>query len=211
MEENEDFLDDELDQEYQEISLFDFEKTYEENMEEGRPKYILLSVHKSLSIERKIPTPSSRVLVNMEIWRDQYFNDEFIPIDYESHFGLRLLAFQNYNSDFFTCDERVIFETLIIKFRSFGFKPFYWSRSVIWNEVGIKRSRATKILSKFEKLGIISTQVKSIYDKGRPMQATYFYLNCSKILKLAPSIYSEKNIGDTIQGLEDYLKPRLKK
>jgi hypothetical protein len=211
MEDNEDFLDKELDQEYQEISLFDFEKTYEENIEDGIPKYILLRVSNFLSIERNVPTPSSKVLVDFEIWKEQYFEDEMIPIDYDSHFGLRLLAFQNYNSDFFNCDERVMFEALIIKFRAFGFKSFYWSKAVIWKEVGIKKSRASKIISYFEELGIISTQVKTTYDKGRPLQTTYFYLDCNRILKLAPNIYSPDNLGDTIQGLEDYLKPRIKK
>ncbi|WP_298156127.1 hypothetical protein [Flavobacterium sp.] len=201
---------------YIEIELYDNHKSVDENFENGSSKkYILIEVDKNTSfsvanVASVIPTPQSRCLIDIEKVED-YGSLEFIPIDYDTIFGLRLLSFEKYKSDFFQCDERVMFEAFLIKYQRFGFKPFYWSKEVIFEEVGIKKDRATKIIEKFINLGIASKKCVSSFINNRPMQINYFDLNPDKIIELLPLIYLERESISMETEIKKYLIPALKK
>lgn len=215
-EEETDRYDIELPYGYYEIELYDNQKTFEENFKRGKSKkYVLIEIDKNsifsiTNAEFVIPTPQSKCVIDIEKVED-YSSLEIIPVDYDSFFGLRLLSFQKYKSDFFLCDERVIFETLLIKYQRFDFKPFYWSKEKIFEEVGIKKDRASAIIEKFIKLGIASKKlVKTQIDK-RPMQINYFDLNVDRIIELIPEIYLERDSVNLETEIKKYLIPVLKK
>lgn len=200
---------------FKEIKLFDFNKSHEENFEEDLgTKYILIKVEKgskfgmvddNYSFDTMI-TPQSKCCINFEKAED-YGGVEFIPIDYDSIFGVRFTSFMKYNSNFFNCDERVIFEALLIKFKAFDFKPFYWSKEVIFKETGIKKDRATKIIDRFVGLGIVSKEVRKSVVNNRPQQITYYTLNSDNILELKHQIYNERDWSIADKDLEKYLVP----
>jgi hypothetical protein len=191
-----------------EISLYDNCKSLEENFESSfKSKYILVEVKKngSMSIGSFIPDQFSKFVVDIKKI-EKFGLTEFLVVDYDSIFGTRLTSFINYNSDFFTCDERVVFEALLIKNKYFK-KPFYWSKVEIWKELGIKKDRANKIIKKFcSELEIISTEVKKSILDGRPQQITYFTLKSKKICELLPQIYNEResNVSQIAQ-IKKYL------
>lgn len=201
---------------YHEIELYDNEKTFEENFSQGsNKKYILFEIDKSKQVvvtnpERTLPTPQSKCVIDIEKVED-YSSLEFIPVDYDSLFGLRLLSFQKYKPDFFTCDERVLFEALLIKYQRFDFKPFYWSKEVIFKEMGIKKDRATKIIQKFIDLEILTKEVKSSIVDKRPQQITYYDLQPERIIELIPEIYFEREVVSLKNEIKKYLYPVLKK
>ncbi|RYX98790.1 hypothetical protein EON78_04520, partial [bacterium] len=109
---------------YKEIELYDSHKSFTENFVTGNSKkYILIEVEKSKHFtiknpESVLPTPQSKCLIDIEKV-EEYSSLEFIPIDYDTFFGLRYLTFMKYESEFLSCDERVMFEALLIKFKSF--------------------------------------------------------------------------------------------
>ena len=201
---------------YQEIELYDNYKSFEENFKTGKDvKYILigLSKHHCFTIENPeeiLPTPQSKCVID-ELKVEDYHGLEFIPIDYDTLFGLRLLSFQKYKSDFFNCDERVLFETLLIKYQRFDFKPFFWSKEVIFKEMGIKKDRATKIIQKFIDLEILTKEVKSSVVDKRPQQITYYDLQPERIIELIPEIYFEREVVSLKNEIQKYLYPVLKK
>lgn len=202
---------------YKEIELYDSQKTFDENFEKGSDrKYVLVTINKNKGVFipgnylTVIPTPQSKCLIDIEKV-EEFGNLEFIPIDYDTFFGLRLLSFQKYKSDFFLCDERVMFEAFMIKYQRFGFKPFYWSKEVIFEEVGIKKDRATKIIEKFIKLGIATRKLVKTQINNRPMQINYYDLNVDRIVELIPEIYLERDSICLEREIKEYLTPKLKK
>lgn len=211
-----DRYDIELPKGYQEIELYDNQKTFDENFEKGNDvKYILIKVdkHKKFLVSdyaTVMPTPQSKCIIDIEKV-EEYSSLEVIPIDYETLFGLRLLSFMRYKSSFFLCDERVMFEALLIKYQRFGFKPFYWSKEEIFNEVGIKKDRSTKILDKLIGLGILKKELKRSFINNRPMQINYYELNADRIIELMPEIYDETDRVHLEAEIKKYLFPALKK
>lgn len=197
-----------------EIDLYNPNKDFDENFNNGEDKkYILIEINKDERFTIKnpqsiLPTPQCKCVIDIRK-AEEHNALEFIPIDYESIFGLRFLSFIDYNSDYFLCDERVFFEALLIKYKSFNFKPYYWSKEKIFNEVGIKKDRATKIIEKFKSIGILSTTVKKSFVNNRPQQITYFNLDSEKIIELAPKIYKPKNSINPESDLREYLSPSL--
>jgi hypothetical protein len=215
-EEEIDRYDIELPYGYQEIELYDNQKTFDENFEKGkRIKYILIGIDsdKNFSIGSMasvIPTPQTKCIIDIEKVED-YSSLEIIPVDYDSFFGLRLLSFQKYKSDFFLCDERVMFETFLIKYQRFDFKPFYWSLNKVFEEVGIKKDRASAIIEKFIKLGIASKKLVKTQIENRPQQINYYDLNIDRIIELIPEIYLERDSVNLETEIRKYLIPVLKK
>lgn len=201
---------------YIEIELYDNHKTFEENFEFGKnKKFVLIEINGSKKVSvastlSVIPTPQSKCIIDIEKVED-YSSLEFIPIDYDTIFGLRFLSFIKYNSDFFVCDERIMFEALLIKYKAFDFKSFFWSKEKIFEEVGIKKDRATKIIEKFIELGIITKQLIKTTIENRPMQINYYDLNPDKILELLPKIYQERDEINIYSEIKKYLIPVLKK
>lgn len=200
------------------IELYDYTKTHDENFKDNsNPKYILFKVDKlkSMSVSEgifnHIPSPQSKVLVDFDKV-DEYSTLECYPVDYDTIFGLRFLTFIKYNSNFFQCDERIMFEAFLIKFKAFGHKPFFWSKETIFKEVGIKKDRANKIIKRFEELGIISTEVKKSVIANRPQQITYFNIKADKIFDLIPQMFEGRDEIQIVErDLEKYLGPIYKK
>lgn len=201
---------------YQEIELYDNQKTFDENFEKGKSKkYVLIEIDKNkkfsiANIASVIPTPQSKCIIDIEKVED-FGSLEIIPIDYDTLFGLRLLTFQKYKSDFFLCDERVMFEAFLIKYKGFDFRPFYWSLNKVLEEVGIKKDRASAIIEKFIKLGIASKKLVKTQIENRPMQINYFDLNIDRIIELIPEIYLERDSVNLETEIKKYLIPVLKK
>lgn len=199
----------------EEISLYDQTKTHAENFSDGkRVKFAMLPIFKEKPSEEIDFTPllhagSKIVLKREELFANYGEGYAFLMTDYDSIFGIRLLSFQRY-TDFFSCDERVLFETMIIKFRSFGFKEFYYSLPSIYKELGIKESRAKTIIKRFIDLGILSKNVKSksIYD--RPTQVSYYKLNLKNIVNLLPKIFDKEHIEKVQHDIDKYLQFNLK-
>lgn len=199
------------------IPLYDLALDSEENFKDGiETKYVLLPVNKDGVVNEISFTPllnaGGKIIMSNEQHRQNmdYVTDFFV-VDYDSMFGLRLLVFQKYNSKFFSCDERVFFETLLIKFHAFRFKPFYISYPTIFNELGIKKDRAITISRKFHKLGFLKTEIKTKSIEGRPSQVTYYNLDTDKILELLPKIYLDEHFENINRDIKKYLEPAFKK
>lgn len=203
--------------ENEEVVLYDLSLTLEENFQDGiTTKHIILPINAEgflmsetytplLNAGAKIVMDSKKFANNKEILMD------FFVIDYDTMFGIRLLTFQKYNSDFFSCDERVFFETLLIKFHYFHFKPFYISYTTLQKELGIKKDRIVTITKKFEKLGFVSKEIKKSFVDGRPSQVTFYNLDANKIMDLLLQIYKRDNFDEIDKDLKKYLQPALKK
>ncbi|CAM3397390.1 hypothetical protein FLLO111716_08215 [Flavobacterium longum] len=198
---------------FEEIQLYDHTLSHSENFEMGNDKkYILLEVTKEktfsiTSSQSILPTPQSKCVIDIGKV-EKHSSLEFIPIDYEPFFGVRLTSFIGYDSNFFSCDERVVFESLLIKFKNFKFKPFHWSKEKIYEEVGVKKDRATKILEKFIELGIVTKEVRKTFV-DRPLQVNYFDLNAAAIIGLVSQIFKPNEEKNYEQIFATYLRPAL--
>jgi len=98
-------------------------------------------------------------------------------------FAINILKLQRYNFDFFSTEEVVLFEYLIVKAQAFGYKEFYHSTQTISSETGIKRRKLLSILNRFQDLGFLEIEIK-----GFP-KIKYFFVNLLKIQDLIPQIY----------------------
>lgn len=199
------------------VPLYDLTLDSEENFQDGiETKYILLPINKDGVVNETSFTPllnagGKIIISNDKLRQNMDYVTDFFVVDYNTMFGLRLLVFQKYNSKYFSCDERVFFETLLIKFHAFRFKPFYVSYPTIFNELGIKKDRAITISRKFQRLGFLETEIKTKLIDGRPSQVTYYHLDTDKILELLPKIYIEEHFEDIERDIKKYLEPALKK
>jgi hypothetical protein len=111
--------------------------------------------------------------------------------------AINILKLQRYNFDYFTLEEVVFFEYLVVKRRAFGFKQFYHSHATIAKEIGIKKGNLSAILGRFTELGIIEIEVK-----GFPPVHNY-KVNFGKIIELLPTIY---RIAESEQSLAGFGK-----
>lgn len=205
---------------FKEMSLYDFTITKEDNFVDNDEKYVFFKVTKEgefgvLDKENIIPCPLAKCLVNLSSLEDVAEEFTFMPVAYNSFMGVDVLNFMKYDSNFFTCDERVFFITLLVKFKSFDFKPFFWSKEKMFQEIGIKKDRASKIIKKFKELGFLSTELVKTKIDGRPMQVNYFDIDGGKIIDLLPQILLSDEDEDgniyTQPDIEKYLKPSIKK
>lgn len=80
-------------------------------------------------------------------------NETDIPV------SLNILRRQQY---LLAADESDFLDWLIIKHRGFGFKEFNYSYAQIESEIGIKRTRLEKIVSKFKEMGFLKAEVKGV-------------------------------------------------
>lgn len=218
---NNEFLasEEDLERGFKCLELYNHEISFEENfVGTQNSKYILVEVTKDGNIfvpeEERNNTPLSpfdRVVVNMEDYDNYGF--ENCMVDYDTIFGTRFLTFIKYDSDFISCDERVFFEALLIKYKKSGYKSFYWSRERIFKELGIKKDRADKIISKFKDLGIMTVKKQTRVSDGKPQQVNYFFLNPTKIVELLPKMFKddEEFIYPLHRDIKRYLKPGVKK
>lgn len=113
-----------------------------------------------------------------------------------------ILSFEKYNFDFFTNDEVLFFEWLVVKSKSFGLKEFYHSAKQIHDQIGIKRDRLIVIQGKFVHLKIIDLIAKP--PNGGFGNVTHYYVNHAKIVELLPEIYK---LSENRKPFTEYLQP----
>ena len=210
----EDLIDEENDSK-EEIELYNQSLSYEENFEDGkRVKFLLLPLFKNQKDNELNFTPilnaGATIIMNRKQLAGAYSeNFHYIIADYDSIFGLRLLSFQRY-TNFFACDERVLFETLLIKFKRFDYKAFFLSIPTIYKELGIKETRANTIIKRFIELNILTKEVRTSYTNNSPSQVSFYFINANKVIELLPTIYYEFHLDNIQKDIETYLMPALK-
>ena len=119
--------------------------------------------------------------------------------------AVNIRKLQRYNFNFFTLEEVVFFEYLVVKAPLFKFKEFYHSTYTIDKEIGIKRNKLESIINKFGKMGLLKVEVK-----GFP-KVKHFTVNFEKIRFFLPKIYQSDENGklsaDMNKLLVDYYNP----
>ncbi|WP_312900567.1 hypothetical protein [Chryseobacterium taichungense] len=200
---------------FQEVKLYNHDISFEGNFQQDNtPKYILIEVNSAGNMQvNNVLSPSDKIVVNMKDF--EQFNFDRYFVDYDTIFGTRFLNFMQYDSNFFVCDERVFFEALLIKYKKSKFTSFYWSKEKIFKELGIKKDRAEKIISRFKELGIISVENKRTRtSEGKPQQVNYFFLHPERVIEILPKVFGdaeEERIFPGHRDIQKYLKPGLRK
>ncbi|MCF1420843.1 hypothetical protein [Mangrovimonas futianensis] len=191
--------------------LFNTNKVFSDNFKDGKDKYLVLKISiDDNDITPFIPDSFSACLSKPQKLLTDNINElRFLVYDYKTIFGTRYSKFRNYNPRFFNCEERVLFESLLIKFKENEFKTFRWEKSKIGYELGIKRGKRDSIISRFITLGIIKSAVAKACKgpNNRNANSYFFNLDCQKILDLMPEIFSDYHREDVEHDLHRYLAP----
>jgi hypothetical protein len=103
--------------------------------------------------------------------------------------SVNIQKLQRYNFNFFKLEEVVFFENLVVKSKSFKFKPFFHSSETIFKETGIKRNKLDAILERFIDLEILTIEIK-----GFP-KVKHFVVNFEKVQSYLPKIYQSAENG----------------
>lgn len=118
--------------------------------------------------------------------------------------AVNCLKFQYYNFNFFSCQEIVLFETLIV-LGGISFKKkdeFFHSTKTLTDKTGIKKHTVDKSIERFETLGIVNVEVK-----GMP-RVKFYKMNWDNIIELLPEIYQfddfRKQFNESTQPLYDF-------
>ncbi len=98
-------------------------------------------------------------------------------------FAVNIRKLQRYNFEFFTTEEAVFFEYIIVKTIYNGGGEYYHSSQEIRRETGIKRSALNTIIERFKALGILKVEVK-----GMP-NIKYFWVEYRRVIELLPQIF----------------------
>lgn len=119
--------------------------------------------------------------------------------------AVNIQKLQRYNFNFFSLEEVIFFEYLVIKGKAFQFKQFFHSSATIAKETGIKRNKLDTIISRFVELNLI--EVKLV---GMP-RVKNFIVNYSTIPTLFDKIYQFAENGklsvENRKLLDDFYKP----
>lgn len=119
--------------------------------------------------------------------------------------AINIRKFQRYNYNYFSCEEVVFFEYLVVKANAFKQVPFFHSSDTIFKETGIKKHALKTIIKRFENLNYISIEVK-----GMP-RVKYFTVHYPKIQADLEHIYLLEDNGKPLyefrQLLADYFLP----
>ena len=114
--------------------------------------------------------------------------------------AINIQKLQRYNYDYFNCEEVVFFEYIVVKGMAFKKKTeFFHSSETIRKETGIKKHSLNSIISRFEDLGIISTEIK-----GMP-RVKHFKVHFPKIVELLPKIYQLSENGKLYSNFSKHL------
>ena len=120
--------------------------------------------------------------------------------------AVNCLKFQYYNFNFFSCQEVVLFETLIV-LGGISFKKkdeFFHSTKTLTDKTGVKKHTVKKSIERFETLGIIDVEVK-----GMP-RVKFYKMNWDNIIELLPEIYQfddfRKQFNESIEPLYEFYK-----
>lgn len=123
-------------------------------------------------------------------------------------FALNVLKFQRYNFNYFSCEEVVFFEYILVKSIAFKQNSFFHSSETIFQETGIKKHSLNSIIKRFEQLGYLTVEVK-----GMP-RVKYFIVNFVKIYEDVGVIYQLEDNGKPLYDfrklLADYFQPLVK-
>ncbi|WP_373060197.1 hypothetical protein [Zunongwangia sp. H14] len=190
--------------------LYDFDKEVVDNLSDGKDKYIILKIsEKDNSFEwvadeyaKILTTPKSLLEKNVPFLK-------YFVMDYDTLFGIRYNQIKNYNNKIFDLPERVLFETLLIKFKRNNFEPFEWPKNKIEYELGIKRRVRERIFKRFLTIGILKKMERvEKYSKERegPIKTTLFELDLKVIMNLLPTIYSNFSKEKMQEDISKYLK-----
>ncbi|MGV3529140.1 MAG: hypothetical protein ACO1OO_09610 [Flavisolibacter sp.] len=118
---------------------------------------------------------------------------------------VNIIKLQRYNFKFFSLEEVVFFEYLVVKAKAFGFGQFYHSTETISSQTGIKRTKLDTIIGKFNKLGILHVEVK-----GFP-KVKHFTVDFEQIQALLSQIYQSAENGklpaDMLKLLSGFYNP----
>ena len=113
--------------------------------------------------------------------------------------AINIKKLQRYNYNYFCCEEVILFEYLVVKGKSFKFKPFYHSSETIFKETGIKKHSLNTILKRFKELGYISIEVK-----GMP-KVKHFTVHYPKIQEDLAKIYLLEENGKQLYEFRQLL------
>jgi hypothetical protein len=121
-------------------------------------------------------------------------------------FAINIIKLQRYNFNFFSIDEVVFFEYIVVQAIRFR-KEFYHSSKMVRDETGIKKTALATIVNRFNSLGIITT-----CNRGLP-KVKYYWVDFRTIIKLLPEIYllqsPDAQTVNLHQQLLDYLIPPM--
>lgn len=190
--------------------LYDLSKEVDENLTDGKDKYIILKISEGENSIERVPDEFARILTKPKsLLKENVSFLRHIFIDYDTLFGVRYKQIKNYNNKVFNLQERVLFETIIIKFKRNDFKPFEWPKRKIEYELGIGRRSCNTILKRFRKAGIIK-KMESIdkfsEQRGGPIKTTLFDIDTNRIIELLPEIYSNFSKDKMEKDILKYLK-----
>lgn len=138
-------------------------------------------------------------------------NLEYVNVE-EDHYNpitFKILRLKEYNFDFLKLQEVIILNALLVKYKSFKQKPFYFTRDAVKEELGIGKSVYNNALNKFVKLEII--RIKKSKKKGNKFPTKYIDFSKSKIKKLIPKIWDlDKHAfpDDIKYALDKFLLPK---
>ncbi|MFY7742322.1 MAG: hypothetical protein ACOVQR_06730 [Flavobacterium sp.] len=122
--------------------------------------------------------------------------------------ALNVLKLQRYNFNYFSCEEVVFFEYILVKSIAFKQKSFYHSSETIFKETGIKKHALSSIIKRFVELGYLTVEVK-----GMP-KVKHFLANHVRIYEDVALIYlleeNGKPLYDFRKLLSDYFQPLVK-
>jgi hypothetical protein len=120
-------------------------------------------------------------------------------------FALNVLKFQRYNFSYFSCEEVVFFEYIIVKSKAFKQNSFFHSSETIFQETGIKKHSLSSIIKRFKQLGYLTVEVK-----GMP-RVKYFIVNFVRIYEDVGLIYQLEENGKPLYDfrklLADFFQP----
>lgn len=123
------------------------------------------------------------------------------PIKEDKHpLAINVMKLQRYNFNFFSTEEVVFFEYLMVKGSSFkAGKQFYHSTETIFRETGIKKNSLNSIIKRFTELGIIKIEVK-----GFP-KVKHFLVVFPRVMELFSQIYQSSENGKLPSALSKLL------
>ncbi|CAA0204519.1 hypothetical protein [Tenacibaculum maritimum] len=192
------------------LKLYDFDMSFGENfLDNEDDKHIVIRISlKDNKVDLVLDKSSICVSSPKDLMHISKLS--FLAWDYDSIFGTRYNVFKKYDKDFFDCQERVLFEALIIRFKRNHFKPFRWEKTKIGMELGIKRNKRDNIIRRFTQLGIIKSALVRQIRKGDKFSNSYFFdLDTEKIIELLPKIFSEFDFKKVESNLITYFRPDL--
>jgi hypothetical protein len=113
--------------------------------------------------------------------------------------AINIRKFQRYNYNYFSCEEVVFFEYLVVKANAFKQVPFFHSSETIFKETGIRKHALKTIIKRFENLNYISIEVK-----GMP-RVKYFTVHYPKIQADLEHIYLLEDNGKPLYEFRQLL------